>query len=79
MTSSIHGNQASGDSDYFARPTSGTIKAAIVLSQSQLTIKILNSAFVIGSTLSATDYANLFSSSQDSYVAGSNVSTVSLS
>lgn len=77
MTSSIHGNQAGGDSDYFLRPTSGTIKAAIVLDSEQAHIKILNSAFVIGSTLSASDYASLFAVG-DSYVAG-NVSSVTLS
>ncbi|KAL1302318.1 hypothetical protein AAFC00_002731 [Neodothiora populina] len=78
MTSSIHGNQASGDSDYFAGPMSGTIKAAIVLDNQRFHIKILNSAFNIGSTLSATDYANLVASTNP-YVPGGNVSTVTLS
>lgn len=78
MTSSIHGNQAGGDSDYFVRPTGATIVAAVVLSQEQATIKILDAGFEIGETLSASDYAGLIATT-DSYVAGSNVSTVTLS
>ena len=78
MTSSIHGNQAGGDSDYFARPTSGTIKVAIVLDNQQAHIKQLSSDFNFGSTLSSADYANLYAIT-DPYIAGSNSSTVSLS
>lgn len=59
MTSSIHGVQAGGDSDYFSRPTSATIKAAIVLDNGVLQISVLPSSFVFGSSLSASDYATI--------------------
>lgn len=59
MTSSIHGVQAGGDSDYFVRPTSGTIKAAIILDGGVLQISVLPSTFNFASSLSATDYATL--------------------
>lgn len=72
MTSCIHGNQAGGDSDYFLRPTSGTVKAAVVLNNQQAHIKYLDSSFNFGSALSAADYASLIAAPSD-------VSTVTLS
>ena len=77
MTSSVHSAFAGGDSDYFARPTGSTIKAAVILSNGQAHIKILNSAFTFGSSLSSTDYANLMATT-DSYT-GNAGSTVTLS
>jgi len=59
MTSSIHGNQAGGDSDYFARPTGSTIKAAIVLSGGQLQISILPAAFVFQAEMGASVVSTL--------------------
>jgi len=59
MTSSIHGNQAGGDSDYFARPTGSTIKAAIVFTGGQLQISILPSAFVFAETMAPSVVATL--------------------
>ena len=78
MVASLHGKQAGGDSDYFTRPTSGTMKAAIVMTPGQLVLKVLSSDFVFGSSLSSADLASL-SGIGNTYVAGSNTSTVTLS
>lgn len=42
--STIHGNMQGGDSDFFDRPTTGTMKAAIVMNNDNFHIKILNSS-----------------------------------
>lgn len=76
MESSVHSAFAGGDSDYFTRPTTGTVKVAVVLSNNQAVIKMLDSSFSFGTTLSSSDYAGLIAST-DSYVSG-DVSTVSL-
>lgn len=77
MVSSVHGDQAGGDSDYFARPVSGTVKAAVVLDGQQAHIKILNSGFEFGTGFSADVFAGLAAVS-NAYVVGSNVSSVTL-
>lgn len=51
--STLHGNIAGGDSDYFARPTNGTIKAALLLYNNNIHIKVLDS-FDFGSTMGDT-------------------------
>jgi len=73
---SLHGSQAGGDADYFARPTAGTLKAAVVMSGEQAHVKILNAAFTFDGVLSAATFANLYSTSSN-YVGG-NSSTVTL-
>jgi len=77
MTSSVHSAFAGGDSDYFARPTGSTVKAAVILSNGQAHIKMLDSAFNFGTSLSSTDYANLMATA-DSYTGGA-ASNVTLS
>jgi len=49
--STLHGNIAGGDSDYFARPLTGTIKAAVVLFNNNIHIKILDNNTVFGETV----------------------------
>ncbi|KAK4628834.1 PGA52-like protein [Fulvia fulva] len=49
--STLHGNIAGGDSDYFARPTSGTIKAALLLYKDNIHIKILDDSTDFGKTM----------------------------
>lgn len=63
MTSSIHGVQAGGDSDYTLRPTSGTMKAAVVLNNDVLQITVLPSSFTFPTTMTAAQYASLMSPS----------------
>ncbi|TKA67081.1 hypothetical protein B0A49_06108 [Cryomyces minteri] len=59
--STLHGNIAGGDSDYFVRPTSGTIKAALVLYDDNIHIQILDSNTSFGSSMSASAIANICS------------------
>lgn len=77
MVSNVHGAQAGGDSDYFVRPTQGTLKAAVVMTPGQLVIKVLSDSFVFGSVLAQGDLVGL-GGVGDIYVAG-NTSTVTLS
>lgn len=51
--STLHGNVAGGDSDYFARPTGSTIKAVLVMNQDNLHIKVLDDSFDFSSTIDA--------------------------
>ena len=51
--STLHGNVQGGDSDYFARPTSGTIKAALVMYDNNIHIKILDNNTHFGSSMDA--------------------------
>ena len=52
--STLHGNIAGGDSDYFARPTNGTIKAALLLYKDNIHIKVLDDSTTFGSTMGDT-------------------------
>ena len=59
MKSTVHGIQSGGDSDYFQRPTGGTMKAAVVMSGDQAHIKILDSSYDFGTSMSNSDVAFL--------------------
>ncbi|KAL9532278.1 putative circularly permuted 1,3-beta-glucanase [Sphaerulina musiva] len=52
--STLHGNIAGGNSDYFARPTNGTIKAALLLYSDNIHIKILDNSVTFGTTMDNT-------------------------
>jgi hypothetical protein len=52
--STLHGNIAGGDSDYFERPTGSTIKAALLLYNDNIHIKILDNSMEFGSTMGST-------------------------
>jgi hypothetical protein len=52
--STLHGNIAGGDSDYFERPTGSTIKAALLLYNDNIHIKILDNSTDFGSTMGST-------------------------
>lgn len=50
--STLHGNIAGGDSNYFPRPTSGPMKAAVLLTEDQIHIKILENDFDFSGSIS---------------------------
>ncbi|KAK0272347.1 target of Sbf [Friedmanniomyces endolithicus] len=54
MKSTLHGNIAGGDSDYFARPSSGTKKAVMVLYENNIHLKMLDDSFDFGSNMDAS-------------------------
>ncbi|KAK0854339.1 target of Sbf [Friedmanniomyces endolithicus] len=54
MKSTLHGNIAGGDSDYFARPSSGTKKAVMVLYENNIHLKMLDDSFEFGSNMDAS-------------------------
>ena len=60
--STYHGSYSGGDSDYFVRPETETIKVAVVLNADTLTIKILDDSFDFSSALSSHTVAQLQSS-----------------
>lgn len=49
--STLHGNIAGGDSDYFERPVTGTIKAALLLYKDNMHIKIIDNSTEFGTTM----------------------------
>ncbi|KAK5134351.1 hypothetical protein LTR08_006531 [Meristemomyces frigidus] len=51
MKSTLHGNIAGGDSDYFARPTGSPQKAVMLLNNNNIHIKLLDSSTDFGSTM----------------------------
>ena len=53
MKSTLHGNIAGGDSDYFDRPQSGSMKGALVLYNNNIHIKVLDNSTEFGSTMAA--------------------------
>lgn len=57
--STLHGNVSGGDSNYFQRPTGGTIKAAVVFEGDSMAghIQILPDDTVFGTTMSANTIA----------------------
>ncbi|KAK1810228.1 target of Sbf [Friedmanniomyces endolithicus] len=54
MKSTLHGNIAGGDSDYFARPSSGTKKAVMVLYENNIHLKMLDDNYEFGSNMDAS-------------------------
>ena len=57
MKSTLHGNIAGGDSDYFARPLSGTMKAAVIMNGNSIHLKVLHPDTTFGPSL-ATNVLN---------------------
>jgi hypothetical protein len=55
MKSTLHGNIAGGDSDYFARPVDGPIKAAMVLLNNNIYLKIVDNTTEFGESM-ATEF-----------------------
>ncbi|KAK4550060.1 hypothetical protein LTR36_003027 [Oleoguttula mirabilis] len=62
MKSTLHGNIAGGDSDYFARPTTKTMKAALVLYNNNIHIKTLDDDTDFGSTMDSDTISDICSS-----------------
>lgn len=58
-TSCLHGNIAGGDSAYFVRPESGTIKLAVVLYENNVHMQILDDSTDFGSDMSADTISNI--------------------
>ncbi|CZT19551.1 related to TOS1 Target of SBF [Ramularia collo-cygni] len=52
--STMHGNIAGGDSDYFERPVTGTIKAALLLYKDNMHIKIIDNSTEFGNDMPMT-------------------------
>ena len=70
--STLHGNKAGGDSNYFSRPASGTIKVAMILYDDCIHIKVLDNNTEFPSTMDGSVIDDILgSTSMDS-------STVSL-
>lgn len=57
--STLHGNVQGGDSDYFARPVTGTIKAIVLLEDDNLHIKVLDNDTDFGSSIPADTISNI--------------------
>lgn len=74
--STFHTNTPAGDSDYIVRPTSGTMKLAVIFSSadSSASIQVLPSSTVFGPSLTAAQIATFKGTS-----AGSLLSTFSIS
>jgi hypothetical protein len=51
MKSTLHGNNQGGSSDYFERPVEKTIKAAMVMKNNDIYVKILDDSTEFGSTM----------------------------
>jgi len=51
MKSTLHGNNQGGSSDYFDRPCDKTIKAAMVMKNNDIYVKILDDSTEFGSTM----------------------------
>ena len=71
--STLHGNKAGGDSNYFDRPTAGAIKVAVVMFENNMHVKVLDEEFdfggeidggtieeIVGSTSKASEFVSLF-------------------
>jgi len=58
--STVHGTANSGGaSNYFYRPSAGTMKAAVVMTGSQAVIKVIDDSYTFGNTLSNSDVSSL--------------------
>lgn len=64
MKSTLHGNIAGGDSNYFSRPTSGTMKAAMILYNNRLHLKVLDNSATFDNTLDSSTLNEIISSTQ---------------
>ncbi|KAM0712423.1 hypothetical protein Q7P37_011519 [Cladosporium fusiforme] len=51
MKSTLHGNNQGGSSDYFTRPCDNTIKAAMVMKDNDIHIKILDDDYEFGTSM----------------------------
>lgn len=59
--STLHGNINGGDSDYFARPTGSTIKAALIMNGDNIHIKLLDDDYEFGSSLDESSISDICS------------------
>ena len=48
----FHGNKRGGSSDYFRRPTDGTIKLAVIMKSGDISIEVLDDGTDFGETIS---------------------------
>lgn len=67
--STLHGNIAGGDSDYFERPVTGTIKAALLLYKNNMHIKIIDNSTEFGTTMPMTFLNEIVSETMDNSLA----------
>ncbi|KAI7570698.1 hypothetical protein KC343_g7509 [Hortaea werneckii] len=59
MKSTLHGNIAGGDSDYFKRPTDRTMKAAMILDNNNIHLKKLEDDFDFASDIDASTISEI--------------------
>lgn len=59
MKSTYHSNNSGGDSNYFDRPENGTMKAAMILSNNNIHLKVLSDGTEWGDVLSAQTVSQL--------------------
>lgn len=59
--STLHGNINGGDSDYFARPTEKTVKAAMIMNGENIHIKQLDDDYEFGSSLDESSISEICS------------------
>jgi len=57
--STLHGNVQGGDSNYFARPFTGTVKAVLIMNNNNMHIKVLDSSTNFGADLAETLLSDL--------------------
>lgn len=67
--STIHGNAAGGDSDYFTRPVSGTMKAAVLMMNDNAHIVVLDDNYSFQNVLSQ-DIVNQLVTASSTQAAG---------
>ena len=56
--STLHSNIAGGNSDYFKRPTSGTMKAVLLMNGENIHIKVLDDDYEVPSSIDASWISN---------------------
>ncbi|KAK3112231.1 target of Sbf [Teratosphaeriaceae sp. CCFEE 6253] len=59
MKSTLHGNVAGGDSDYFERPEGSTKKAVMVLYNDNIHLKLLDDSYEFGSSLDSNAISDI--------------------
>lgn len=75
--STYHGNTPGGSSDYFARPTTGTMKMAVVMMNDQIHVQQLDDSTTFGSSMAQSAISSIASDSSSSGILSSIFALVS--
>lgn len=65
MKSTLHGALQGGDSDWFERPTAGTMKAAVVFQGQEIHIQVLKNEHEFSTTLSQATMESVMSTIEE--------------